>query len=127
MMAKSSSAPAEASNSAAHFTPQTKPAGSTTYATPFEVLSHALISQAAPSFNAWHIAEPRLIFAGSQLCEDPKTGLTIYGPAALDSGPRNTIRLGVIGSGEMIPGIEELGESCPDEDTARIEPSGQAL
>ena len=47
-----------------------------------------------------------MIFAGSQLCEDPKTGLTIYGPAALDSGPRNTIRLGVIGSGETIQALK---------------------
>ena len=53
-----------------------------------------LISQAAPSFNAWHIAEPRLIFAGSQLCEDPEDRLTIYGPAALISGAR--IPLGLV-------------------------------
>jgi hypothetical protein len=69
-------------------------------------LSEALISQATPSFNAWHIAEPRLIFAGSQACEDPKTGLTLYGPAALNSGPRNAIRLGVIGSGETIQALK---------------------
>src|SRR4051812_27659326 len=65
-------------------------------------LSDALISQAPPSFNAWHMPEPRLIFAGGQACEDPKTGLALYGPAALDSGPRTTIRLGVIGTGETI-------------------------
>ena len=65
-------------------------------------LSDALISQASPSFNAWHMSEPRLIFAGGQAYEDPKTGLTLYGPAALDNGPRTTIRLGIIGTGETI-------------------------
>lgn len=65
-------------------------------------LSDALISQAPPSFNAWHMPEPRLIFAGGESCEDPKTGLALYGPAALDNAPRTTIRLGIIGTGETI-------------------------
>ena len=69
-------------------------------------LSDALISHATPSFQAWHIAEPRLIFANSQTCEDPKTGLTIFGPAAIDSGPRTTIRLGVIGTGETVQALK---------------------
>lgn len=69
-------------------------------------LTDALISQAAPSFHAWHIAEPRLIFAGQQACEDPKTGLTLFGPAALDNAPRSSIRVGVIGTGETIQALK---------------------
>lgn len=53
-------------------------------------------------FQAWHKKEPKLVFAGNQMCEDPKTGLSEFGPAALDGTPRTAIRVGVIGSGDAI-------------------------
>ncbi len=66
------------------------------------VLLDRLLRETKPSFSAWHVAEPRLIFAGRQQCEDPKTGLTLYGPAGIDKTPRQTVRLGVIGTGETV-------------------------
>lgn len=66
------------------------------------VLLDRLLRETKPSFAAWHIPEPRLIFAGGQRCEDTKTGLTLFGPAGIDKAPRPTIRLGIIGTGEMI-------------------------
>jgi hypothetical protein len=65
-------------------------------------LSQKLIQEAQPAFDAWHIPEPKLVFAGQRLCEDPKTGIVLFGPAALDQTPRQTIRLGVIGTGDAI-------------------------
>lgn len=66
------------------------------------ILLERLLRETKPSFSAWHAPEPRLIFAGRQRCEDPKTGLTLFGPAGLDKTPRQTIRLGVIGTGDTI-------------------------
>ncbi len=65
-----------------------------------------LLDEAEPSFPASHIAEPRLIFGGQRRCEDPKTGITMFGPAALDRGGRNVLRLGIIGSGDTIQGLK---------------------
>ena len=65
-------------------------------------LTNALLKAATPTFQAWHTREPKLVFAGNQMCEDPKTGLSEFGPAALDGTPRTAIRVGVIGSGDAI-------------------------
>lgn len=65
-------------------------------------LSESLLRAAAPTFSSWHVPEPKLQFAGGQLCEDPKTGLTAAGPSALEGTPRNAIRVGVIGDGVSI-------------------------
>lgn len=66
------------------------------------ILLDRLLRETKPSFSAWHAAEPRLNFEGRRRCEDPKTGLTLFGPAGLDKTPRQTIRLGIIGTGETI-------------------------
>jgi hypothetical protein len=66
------------------------------------ILLQRLVSDANPSFQAWHTREPRLIFAGGARVEDPKTGLTMYGPAELEGSPRSSLRLGVIGTGDTI-------------------------
>jgi hypothetical protein len=66
------------------------------------ILLNRLIHEAPPSFTSWHISEPKLVFANKKTCEDPKTGIALYGPAALDRGPRRSLRLGIIGSGDTI-------------------------
>lgn len=68
-------------------------------------LTEALIRGSVPSFQAWHIPEPKLLFAGRQACEDPKTGITLYGPAAIDRAARQAIRVGLIGSGDSLQGV----------------------
>ncbi len=60
------------------------------------------VAEAPSAFQAYHIPEPKLIFAGGRLWEDPKTGLLQYGPASLDHGPRTTIRVGVVGTADTI-------------------------
>lgn len=66
------------------------------------VLLNRLIHDAQPSFESWHIPEPKLVFANGYKCEDPKTGIALYGPAAISQGARGTIRIGIIGTGETI-------------------------
>ena len=65
-------------------------------------LLQQLLDKAPASFQTGHIMEPRLIFAGKERCEDPKTGLAMYGPAAADRGGRNVLRLAIIGTGDTI-------------------------
>lgn len=75
-------------------------------------LTESLLRASSPTFHAWHIAEPKLVFANNQLCEDPKTGLSEYGPAALDDTPRTAIRIGVIGNGDSIQRLCNWVESA---------------
>jgi hypothetical protein len=75
-------------------------------------LLEALLQEAKPSFHAWHVAEPQLLFAGRQTCEDPKTGLTLFGPAGLDRTPRPSIRLGVVGTGDSIQALKNWIEAA---------------
>jgi hypothetical protein len=65
-------------------------------------LTESLLKRPTPAFSAWHIPEPKLLFHNSQYCEDPKTGITLFGPKARDNAPRNSIRVGVVGTGETI-------------------------
>lgn len=71
-----------------------------------------LLNEAKPSFHAWHVAEPSLIFAGKKTCEDPKTGISLFGPAGIDRTPRPTIRLGIIGTGDSIQALRNWLESA---------------
>jgi hypothetical protein len=61
-----------------------------------------LIRDTPPSFPTLHIEEPKLIFAGDRRTEDPKTGITLFGPRQLDRLSRSSIRVAVIGTGETI-------------------------
>lgn len=75
-------------------------------------LTDAFLKEAAPTFVAWHSPEPKLLFADGMRCEDPKTGLAAFGPAALDSTPRSTIRVGVIGTGDTIQLLRNWAETA---------------
>lgn len=66
------------------------------------VLLNRLVHEAQASFEAWHIPEPKLVFANGMKVEDPKTGLSLYGPAAMNGTARPLIRIGIVGSGDTI-------------------------
>lgn len=64
------------------------------------------------------IPEPLLLFDGKQACEDPKTGLTAFGPySKSDVTRRPVIRIGIVGPAEAIDRarhlIEQLGGPIP--------------
>src|SRR4051812_44142196 len=64
------------------------------------------------------ISEPALIFANQQVCEDPKTGLTAFGPySKTDVTRKAIIRIGVVGPAEAIDRalqlIERMGSPIP--------------
>jgi hypothetical protein len=64
------------------------------------------------------IPEPHLLFGGKQACEDPKTGLTAFGPySKTDVTRRTVIRIGVVGPAEAIDRalnlIERMGSPIP--------------
>src|SRR5688572_6988583 len=55
------------------------------------------------------IPEPMLLFDGKQACEDPKTGLTAYGPySKSDVTRRPVIRIGIVGPAEAIDRARHL-------------------
>jgi hypothetical protein len=66
------------------------------------ILWDQLLSQTPPAFQTRHIPEPSLSFRGGALCVDPKTGIELFGPAALDHSARGSIRVGLIGTGDTI-------------------------
>jgi hypothetical protein len=62
-----------------------------------------LLSGAQSDLTCSLIREPSLLFGGKQACEDPKTGLTAYGPySRTDATRRPLIRIGVVGPAEAI-------------------------
>ena len=88
-------------------------------------LTDAFLKEAAPTFVAWHSPEPKLLFADGMRCEDPKTGLAAFGPAALDSTPRSTIRVGVIGTGDTIQLLRNWAETARSGIYAGLNAKGQ--
>ena len=57
------------------------------------------------------LAEPLLLFDGKQSCEDPKTGLTAFGPySKSDVTRRPVIRIGIVGPAEAIDRARHLVE-----------------
>jgi len=64
------------------------------------------------------LPEPFLLFGGRQACEDPKTGLTAFGPySKTDATRRTQIRVGVVGPAEAIDRalhlVEQMGNPIP--------------
>lgn len=89
-------------------------------------LLEKLLNESKPTFHVWHVEEPALVFAGKQTCEDPKTGVTLFGPAGLDRTPRPTIRLGIVGTGESIQMLKNWIESARHSIPAGFSPQGKA-
>ena len=68
-------------------------------APPFETL----LARADNQLQSFYLPEPSLSFAGKQQCEDPRTGLTAYGPySKSEATRRQQIRLGIVGPAEAI-------------------------
>ncbi len=68
-------------------------------APPFETL----LARADNRLQCFYLPEPSLSFAGKQQCEDPRTGLTAYGPySKSEATRRQQIRLGIVGPAEAI-------------------------
>ena len=80
-------------------------------------LTERLIEQAPPTFPSFFIDEPKLVFGDGELCADPKTGISAFGPIA--SGlSKQAIRIGIIGTGK---GIDAM-RAYLDNARTRIEP-----
>ena len=88
-------------------------------------LTDRLLNEAEPTFVAWHSPEPKLLFANRMLCEDPKTGLAEFGPAALDATPRTTIRAAIIGTRDTIQMMRSWAETARREIYAGLNAKGQ--
>lgn len=70
-----------------------------------------LLSGASATLSCSLIPEPRLLFGDKAPCEDPKTGLTAYGPySKTDATRRAVIRLGIVGPAEAIDRARALVE-----------------
>ena len=62
-----------------------------------------LFSPKTSSLYCEYLEEPKLLFSDRHLCEDPKTGLTGFGPYSKSDVTRRTaIRIGVVGPAEAI-------------------------
>lgn len=67
----------------------------------------------SPEFDAIHLPEPSLVFGDDRREPDPKTGLALHKPFDLHLSARHsTIRLGIIGTGEMIDATHRWLERC---------------
>lgn len=60
------------------------------------------LEELIPSFQCFHVEEPRLVFGGGNLSVDPKSGLEAFGPYDADHTSVKTINIGIIGTGEGI-------------------------
>jgi hypothetical protein len=57
-----------------------------------------LLARADTLLQCHYLPEPSLFFAGKQQCEDPRTGLTAYGPYSKSEASRHQqIRIGIVG------------------------------
>ena len=77
-----------------------------------------LLSGASNQLALSLIPEPQLVFADKQICEDPKTGLSAFGPYSKTDATRKTvIRVGIVGPAEAIDRawqlIERMGSPIP--------------
>jgi hypothetical protein len=62
-----------------------------------------LLARSDTQLQCYYLAEPSLSFAAKQQCEDPRTGLTAYGPYSKSEASRHQqIRLGLVGPAEAI-------------------------
>jgi hypothetical protein len=71
-----------------------------------------LLQHTNPSFDAFFIEEPNLLFAGHGLAVDPKAGLETHGPFDLDHTGRSKIRIGIIGTGNGIQTVLSYLSRC---------------
>src|SRR5262245_39891394 len=58
----------------------------------------------------WSLEEPKLLFSFEQETEDPRDGLTLFGP--LDKGKPFGIRYGVVGTPDGIRRMRDWVKNC---------------
>lgn len=63
-------------------------------------LTEELVRRQPPVFKAFHLEEPKLVFADGGVSVDPKAGLNDFGPFAFQAG--RTIKIGIVGAGTGI-------------------------
>ena len=85
-----------------------------------------LIEQTRPTFEAFYIEEPKLVFAGGRVSVDPKTGIEAYGPFDLGKTPKK-VRVGVIGTGVGIQRVTSYLEKCRSPLAAGFNARGKPL
>jgi len=86
-----------------------------------------LIHTNPPSFNAFYIEEPKLVFGAGLLSVDPKAGLENHGPFGWQSETIKTIRLGVVGTGEGIQAFLNFLQKCQSRIPAGFNSRGKPL
>ena len=84
-----------------------------------------LLERQSPSFSASHLPEPKLLFDHNGRCEDPKTGLALYGPFGGTRGGRSRIRVGIVGSSDTIDHVQRLLESMRGRITPGLNSKGK--
>lgn len=85
-----------------------------------------LLANTAPSFEAFFVEEPKLLFADGQTFVDPKTGLKLFGPFGASSDPERVIRVGVIGTGQSIGAFLSYLTRCEGKIAAGFNSRGKA-
>jgi hypothetical protein len=81
-----------------------------------------LLAKSGTSLQCQYLQEPSLVFAGKQQCEDPRTGLTAYGPySKTEPSRRQQVRVGIVGPAEAIDKAVGFLAGMAN----RIDPSGK--
>lgn len=69
-------------------------------------LTEELIRRQPPVFRAFHLEEPKLVFANGGVSVDPKAGLNDHGPYGYQPG--RVIKVGVVGTGTGIHAFKDF-------------------
>lgn len=69
-------------------------------------LTEELIRRQPPKFRAFHLEEPKLVFANGGVSVDPKAGLHDHGPYGHQPG--RVIKIGVVGTGAGIQAFKDF-------------------
>ena len=85
-----------------------------------------LLAQTQPSFEAFFIDEPKLLFADGQTFVDPKTGLKLFGPIGSSKQTERIVRVGVVGTGQTIGTFLSYLSRCEARISAGFNSRGKA-
>ncbi len=85
-----------------------------------------LLAQTQPSFDAFFVDEPKLVFADGNTFVDPKTGLKLFGPLGPSRQSERIIRIGIIGTGQSIGVFSAYMRRCEGRISAGFNNRGKA-
>lgn len=83
-----------------------------------------LLHHAQPTFDGFHIEEPRIVFNGGYATVDPKEGLELYGPVNPSNEP---ISVGIVGTGDGITAFKTLLEKARNPISPGVNRAGDAF